>query len=327
MSAGTETRALARVAQAQAASSQPGEGGSRRRRKTNAVTEPEGRRGKAGYGLVSPGLIYLLLFFILPVFTLLATSLYVKPPGADVGQFVPALEFGNYAVVLGGYWTELLRSFWFALLATVLCLVIGYPMAYLIAVRLRGHAFLQGLLLVLLIAPFFTSFVLRTQAWKQILADQGFVVQTLKTLNLMPDGASLTTTSVAVVAGLTYNFLPFMVLPIYANLQGLDSRLLEAGQDLYANGVTTFRTVTFPMSMPGVLAGTLLTFIPASGDFVNAAILGNNRNTTMIGQVIESKFMRVLDYPGAAALSFILMVAILILVTLYVRRFGTRDLV
>ena len=180
---------------------------------------------------------------------------------------------------------------------------------------------------MLLIAPFFTSFVLRTQAWKQILADQGFVVQTLKTLNLMPDGASLTTTSVAVVAGLTYNFLPFMVLPIYANLQGLDSRLLEAGQDLYANGVTTFRTVTFPMSMPGVLAGTLLTFIPASGDFVNAAILGNNRNTTMIGQVIESKFMRVLDYPGAAALSFILMVAILILVTLYVRRFGTRDLV
>ena len=139
MSAGTETRALARVAQAQAASSQPGEGGSRRRRKTNAVTEPEGRRGKAGYGLVSPGLIYLLLFFILPVFTLLATSLYAKPPGADVGQFVPALEFGNYAVVLSGYWTELLRSFWFALLATVLCLVIGYPMAYLIAVLSLIH--------------------------------------------------------------------------------------------------------------------------------------------------------------------------------------------
>lgn len=169
--------------------------------------------------------------------------------------------------------------------------------------------------------------MLRTQAWKQILADEGFVVQTLKTLNLMPDGASLTTTSGAVVAGLTYNFLPFMVVPIYANLQALVGRLLEAGQHLYANGATTFRTVTLPLSLPGVLAGTLLTFIPASGDFVNAAILGNDHNTTMIGQVIESKLMRVLDYPGAAALSFILMVAILILVTLYVRRFGTRDLV
>ncbi|HRO29215.1 MULTISPECIES: ABC transporter permease [Micrococcaceae] len=284
-------------------------------------------RGRAGYGLVSPGLVYLLVFFVLPVFTLLATSLYVKPPGAEVGQFVPALEFGNYAVVLGGYWPELLRSFGFALLATVLCLVIGYPMAYLIAVRLRGRAFVQGLLLVLLIAPFFTSFVLRTQAWKQILADEGFLVQALKTLHLMPQGASLTATSVAVVAGLTYNFLPFMVLPIYANLQALDHRLLEAGRDLYGSDLTVFRTVTLPISVPGVLAGTLLTFIPASGDFVNAAILGNNRNTTMIGQVIDSKFMRVLDYPGAAALSFILMVTILVLVTLYVRRFGTRDLV
>jgi spermidine/putrescine transport system permease protein len=244
-----------------------------------------------------------------------------------VGQFVPALEFGNYAIVLGGYWPELLRSFGFALVATILCLLIGYPMAYLIAVRLRGRAFVQGLLLVLLIAPFFTSFVLRTQAWKQILADEGVFVQVLKALNLMPQGASLTTTSVAVVAGLTYNFLPFMVLPIYANLQALDPRLLEAGRDLYGSDLTVFRTVTLPMSMPGVLAGTLLTFIPASGDFVNAAILGNNRDTTMIGQVIDSKFMRVLDYPGAAALSFVLMVAILILVTLYVRRFGTRDLV
>lgn len=284
-------------------------------------------RGRAGYGLVGPGLVYLLVFFVLPVFTLLATSLYVKPPGAEVGQFVPALEFGNYAVVLGGYWPELLRSFGFALLATVLCLVIGYPMAYLIAVRLRGRAFVQGLLLVLLIAPFFTSFVLRTQAWKQILADEGFLVQALKTLHLMPQGASLTATSVAVVAGLTYNFLPFMVLPIYANLQALDHRLLEAGRDLYGSDLTVFRTITLPISVPGVLAGTLLTFIPASGDFVNAAILGNNRNTTMIGQVIDSKFMRVLDYPGAAALSFILMVTILVLVTLYVRRFGTRDLV
>ncbi|WP_282853086.1 ABC transporter permease [Gulosibacter sediminis] len=288
---------------------------------------PRGRRSRAGYGLVTPGLLFLLIFFVVPVFTLLATSLYVKPPGADIGQYAPALEFGNYAIVLGDYWPELLRSFGFALIATVLCLVIGYPMAYLIAVRLRGHGFLQGLLLVLLIAPFFTSFVLRTQAWRQVLADEGFVVQTLKTLHLMPADATLTATSFAVVAGLTYNFLPFMVLPIFANLQALDGRLLEAGRDLYANDMTVFRKVTFPLSVPGVLAGTLLTFIPAAGDYVSAAILGNNRNTTMIGQVIESRFMRVLDYPGAAALSFILMLSILILVSIYVRRFGTRDLV
>ena len=288
---------------------------------------PRGRRSLAGYGLILPGMLFLLVLFVVPVFTLLATSLYVKPPGADIGEFAPALEFGNYAIVLGDYWPELIRSFGFALIATVLCLVIGYPMAYLIAVRLRGHGFLQGMLLVLLIAPFFTSFVLRTQAWRQVLADEGFLVQTLKTLHLMPAEATLTATSFAVVAGLTYNFLPFMVLPIFANLQALDGRLLEAGRDLYANDMTVFAKVTFPLSVPGVLAGTLLTFIPAAGDYVSAAILGNNRNTTMIGQVIESKFMRVLDYPGAAALSFILMLSILILVSLYVRRFGTRDLV
>ncbi len=295
----------------------------------SATTAPDApvKDGKAGYGLVAPGLLFLLVFFVVPVFMLLATSLYVKRPGGDVGAFDPAWEFGNYAIVLGDYWPVLLRSFGFALIATVLCLLIGYPLAYLIAVRLRGHGFLQGLLLVLLVAPFFTSFVLRTQAWRQILADESFVVQTLKTLHLMPAEASLTTTSLAVVAGLTYNFLPFMILPIFANLQALDSRLLEAGQDLYGGGFTVFRTVTFPISLPGVLAGTLLTFIPAAGDYVNAVILGNNRDTAMIGQIIESKFMRVLDYPGAAALSFILMLSILVLVTLYVRRFGTKDLV
>ena len=288
---------------------------------------PEGRTGRAGLALVTPGLLFLAVFFIVPVMTLLATSLYVKPPGAEVGEFVPALEFGNYALVLQDYWPELLRSFGFALIATILCLLIGYPMAYLVAVRLRGHGFLQGLLLVLLIAPFFTSFVLRTQAWRQILADEGFVVQTMKSIGLLAPDASLTASAVAVVAGLTYNFLPFMVLPIFANLQALDGRLLEAGRDLYGSGFTVFRTLTFPLSLPGVLAGTLLTFIPAAGDYVNAVILGNNRDTAMIGQVIESRFMRVLDYPSASALSFILMVAILILVTLYVRRFGTKDLV
>jgi spermidine/putrescine transport system permease protein len=287
----------------------------------------ERRRGRTGYWLILPGFIFMLLFFVLPVFSLLATSLYTKPPGADIGQFAPALEFGNYAVVLGDYWPELLRSFAFALTATAAALLIGYPMAYLVAVRLRERKLLQGILLVLIIAPFFTSFILRTQAWKQILADEGPVVQVLRALTLLPQDGRLTATAFAVVCGLTYNFLPFMTLPIYANLERLDTRLIEAGSDLYAGGFTIFRTVTLPLSMPGVLAGTLLTFIPASGDYVNAALLGNNQDTTMIGQVIDSRFFRVVDYPGAAALSFILMLAILVLVMLYVRRFGTKELV
>ena len=237
-------------------------------------------RGRAGYGLVSPGLVYLLVFFVLPVFTLLATSLYVKPPGAEVGQFVPALEFGNYAIVLGGYWSELLRSFGFALLATVLCLLIGYPMAYLIAVRLRGRAFVQGLLLVLLIAPFFTSFVLRTQAWKQILADEGFLVQALKTLHLLPQGASLTATSVAVVAGLTYNFLPFMVLPLYASLEKIDPRLLEAGNDLYASPFTTFRLVTVPLAMAGLLVSPGATYFRVERDGRHVGFASSTLDTT-----------------------------------------------
>jgi spermidine/putrescine transport system permease protein len=285
------------------------------------------KKGRTGYWLILPGFIFMLLFFVLPVFSLLATSLYTKPPGADIGQFAPALEFGNYAVVLGNYWPELLRSFAFALTATAAALLIGYPMAYLVAVRLRGNKLLQGILLVLIIAPFFTSFILRTQAWKQILADEGPVVSVLRALSLLPADGRLTATAFAVVCGLTYNFLPFMTLPIYANLERLDTRLIEAGSDLYASGFTTFRTVTLPLSLPGVLAGTLLTFIPASGDYVNAALLGNNQDTTMIGQVIDSRFFRVVDYPGAAALSFVLMLAILVLVMLYVRRFGTKELV
>ncbi|WP_404799630.1 ABC transporter permease [Arthrobacter pullicola] len=258
--------------------------------------------------------------------SLLATSLYIKPEGADVGQFVPALEFGNYVVVLRDYWPALLRSFAFALIATVAALAIGYPMAYLVAVRLRERKLLKGILLVLIIAPFFTSFILRTQAWKQILADEGPVVSVLRSLALLPPDGRLTATAFAVICGLTYNFLPFMTLPIYANLERLDTRLIEAGGDLYANGFTTFRKITFPLSLPGVMAGTLLTFIPATGDYVNAALLGNNQNTTMIGQVIDSRFFRVVDYPGASALSFLLMLAILFLVILYVRRFGTKEL-
>ena len=280
---------------------------------------------RTAYLLLAPGLAYLGLFFIVPVVALLLTSLYVPVPGGDVGQFQPAFEWGNYVEAVRTYWPQMVRSFSYALVATVVALLISYPMAYVIAVRARGRVFLQGMLLVLVVAPFFTSFILRTIAWKQILADEGFVVAAMRAVSLLPPDGRLTATGFAVVAGLTYNFLPFMTLPIYASLERLDPRLLEAGADLYANGPTTFARVTLPLSMPGVVAGTLLTFIPASGDYVNSVLLGNSR-TTMIGQVVDSRFFKVSDYPTAAALSVLLMIAILLLVTAYIRRAGTEDL-
>ncbi|QTE30573.1 ABC transporter permease [Pengzhenrongella sicca] len=289
---------------------------------------PAQRRARSGaYLLLIPGLAYLVVFFVLPVVALLATSLYVPVPGGDVGQFQPAFHWQNYTAALAEFWPQLVRSFAFALVATVAALLIGYPIAYVIAVKARGRSFLQGLLLVLLIAPFFTSFILRTVAWKQILADDAFVATALRWLHVLPADGRLTATAFAVVAGLTYNFLPFMALPIYASLERMDPRLIEAGGDLYANGPTTFWRVTLPLSMPGVVSGTLLTFIPASGDYVNSSLLGNPTSTVMIGQVIDSRFFRVSDYPTASALSVVLMVAILVLVGLYVRRAGTEDLV
>jgi spermidine/putrescine transport system permease protein len=285
----------------------------------------ERRRGRVGYLLLAPGLLYLALFFVAPVFSLLATSLYEPVPGGVPGQTQPALRFANYTDALSAYAPQFARSFGYALTATVLALLIGFPLAYVIGIKARGHKLLQGVLLVLVIAPFFTSFILRTIAWRQILADESVVVRTLKTLQLLPDDARLTATSVAVVAGITYNFLPFMTLPIYASLERLDLRLLEAGGDLYAGGWATFRRVTLPLAMPGVVAGTLLTFIPAAGDYVNAALLGSP-SSSMIGNVIDGQFFRVLDYPTAAALSAVLMAAILLLVGLYVRRAGTEEL-
>jgi spermidine/putrescine transport system permease protein len=181
-------------------------------------------------------------------------------------------------------------------------------------------------MLVLVIAPFFTSFLVRTLAWKSILADNGFIVETLKAVGLLAEDGRLLATSVAVVTGLTYNFLPFMVLPLYASLEKMDPRLIEAGKDLYANGFTSFRKITLPLSMPGVVAGTLLTFIPAAGDYINSELLGTPQQR-MIGNVIDSLFLVQLNYPAAAASSVILMIAIVMLVLFYVRRAGTEDLV
>ncbi|MGF1648145.1 MAG: ABC transporter permease [Kineosporiaceae bacterium] len=288
--------------------------------------DPAGRAGRPPYPLLAPGLLWLAVFFVAPIAVLFVTSLMVPVPGGDIGQFQPALDVGNYAQAVTEYWPIILRSFWYGLLATVFALLVGYPLAYVIAVRARGRPALQQFMLVLVIAPFFTSFIVRTLAWRQILADEGPVVAVLQALWLLPSDGRLTATSIAVVAGLTYNFLPFMILPIYAALGRLDLRLVEAGQDLYASPVTTFLRVTWPLSLPGVVAGTLLTFIPASADYVNATLLGNPA-TRMVGNVIDAQFFNVVDYPLASALSFVLMAAIVALVAIYVRRSGTENLV
>ena len=289
--------------------------------------EAEGarRRSRFAWVLLAPGLAYLVLFFVAPVAVLLLFSFYERVPGGAVGQTTPAFRIANYTEAIVEYAPQFGRSFLFALIATVLTLAIGYPLAYVIAVRARNRPLLQGLMLVMVIAPFFTSFILRTIAWKQILADESAVVAVLKAVAILPEGARLTATPFAVVAGLTYNFLPFMVLPLYANLERLDIRLIEAGADLYASPLSTFRHVTLPLTMPGIVSGSLLTFIPAAGDYVNSALLGTT-GTSMIGNVIDARFFRVVDYPTASALSVILMVAILVLVGWYVRRAGTEDL-
>lgn len=275
------------------------------------------------YLLLLPGLVWLAIFFVVPLITLLGTSTQTPAPSGETGAFQQTFRFANYWDALTAYQTQFVRSFTYAGIATVLALAIAYPLAYAIAFKV-GRA--RNLLLVLVVAPFFCSFILRTLAWRQILADEGFVVHTMKSLHLLAPTATLTASAVAVVAGITYNFLPFMTLPLYASLERIDPRLIEAGGDLYAGGLTVFRKVTLPLSMPGVVAGTLLTFIPAAGDFVNAQLLGNP-STSMIGNVVQARFFTIVDYPTAAVLSFLLMAAILVLVTLYIRRAGTEELV
>ncbi len=274
------------------------------------------------YLLLLPGALWLFVFFVVPLVQLFTVSLQSQFPGYP-GFYYRDVNLGNYATALTDFAPQFFRSFAFAGLATFFAFCLAYPLAYAMAFKAGRW---RNVMLIAVIAPFFTSFILRTVAWRQILSDEGPVASTLTYLHLLP-GGRITETWVAVVAGLTYNFLPFMVLPIYASLERADPRVIEAGGDLYANGFTTFRTVTLPISMPGVLAGTLLTFIPAAGDYVNAELLGSD-NTKMIGNVIESQFFRVLGgFPVAAALSFTLMALILALVFAYVRRFGTEELI
>jgi len=274
------------------------------------------------YLLILPGLAWILFFFLVPLLSLVATSLQ-KRAGTSLSEgFVPALQFSNYTSALGEYFPQFIRAFVYAGIATALALVIAYPIAYYIAFKATKYKYLM---LVLVIAPFFASFLLRTNAWKTILSADGFVVETLNALSLLPEDRILNT-SVAVIFGLTYNFLPFMILPLYASLDRIDPRLVEAASDLYASPATGFWRVVWPLSMPGVLGGVVLTFIPASGDYINAQLLGST-NDKMIGNVIQAQFIVLRDYPIASALSAMFMFVLLIIIVAYIRRVGTRQLV
>jgi spermidine/putrescine transport system permease protein len=279
------------------------------------------KRGRIAYWLLLPGMLWLLVFFVVPLVTLFITSLQ-EPLGATPSAgYGPGVRFANYTEALTKYGPEFARSFAYAGIATLMCLIISFPLAYFIAFKAGRW---RNILLVLVVAPFFCSFLIRTYAWKTILADDGFITQSINALGVLPDDRILAT-PIAVVFGLTYNFLPFMVLPLYASLERIDPRLIEAASDLYAKPWTGLRKVTVPLAMPGIVAGTLLTFIPAAGDFINSQLLGSPK-TRMVGNVIESQFSRD-AFPTAAALSFSLMAVILVIVFIYIRRAGTDDLV
>jgi spermidine/putrescine transport system permease protein len=288
------------------------------------VELPKGRarRGSRSlpYVLLSPGMLWLVIFFLVPMATLAALSLQT----GDYEQgFTLTWNWHIYSEMWTRYGHHFIRSFSYAFVATVAALVIAYPLAYAIAFKAGRW---KNLLLVLVIAPFFTSFLVRTLAWQAILADNGWVTSTLRSLHFPMQDGRLLNTSFAVICGLTYNFLPFMVLPLYASLERIDPRVVEAASDLYARPITAFRRVTFPLSLPGVVAGTLLTFIPAAGDYVNATFLGSPQDQ-MVGNVVDKQFLVSNDYPIASALSMTMLVAILILVSLYIRRAGTEEIV
>jgi len=279
------------------------------------------RRPRTGYLLLLPGVLWLVLFFLVPTVALVASSLY-DPAGSLFEGYQMTWHVQNYADAIAEYAPIFGRSLLYAAIATGACVLLGYPLAYAIAFKAGRW---RNLMLIAVVAPFFTSFLVRTLSWKLLLGDNGFVADTLRTLHLLSPDGYLLATPLAVITGLTYNFLPFMVLPLYASLSKVDPQLIEAGSDLYASPITTFRRVTFPLSLPGLVAGTLLTFIPASGDFINSELLGNPR-TRMIGNEIQDLFAAG-ALPVAASLSVTLMALIVLMVLVYVRRVGTEDLV
>lgn len=290
---------------------------------------PETRRKIAPYGLLKPGMLWLALFYLAPLFTLLRLSLSTLP-----SRFAVEAEFDwnfdNYVTAFTDFGPQFQRAFVYAGIATILTIVIGYPLAYVIA--FRGGRY-RTLLLGLVVIPFFTSYLIRTIAWRSLLSDEGVIAGLISSFHLtgmfeaasLMDNGRLINTPAAVIFGLTYNFLPFMVLPIYVSLEKIDVGLVDAAKDLYSTSTSAFRKVVFPLSLPGLFAGTLLTFIPAAGDFVNSLYLGSP-NTTMIGNSIQDQFLVQNNMPLASAMSFVLMFIITVFVLVYSRFFGTEDL-
>jgi spermidine/putrescine transport system permease protein len=268
------------------------------------------------YWLLGPGLLWLIVFFVVPMYFMAELALR---SGTLTTGFTLAWEWSNFPDSLSGHTQQIGRSFFYAGTATLLALLIGYPLAY--AIAFRSGRFKQ-LLLFAVIAPFFTTYLVRTIARNTILSDSSPVVGVLQTLSLIPTEGRLLATSTAVIAGLTYNFLPFMILPLYANLERLDLRLIEAAKDLYSSSTQAFLRVTLPLTMPGIVAGVLLTFIPAFGDYINAQLLGGTQQA-MVGNVVQSLYLTQRDYPEAAALSFLMMALILAIVMIYIRFAGT----
>jgi spermidine/putrescine transport system permease protein len=271
------------------------------------------------YGLMGPGLLWLALFFVIPMYFMARLSL---ESGTLETGFQFTWEWSNFSDAVSRYDENFIRSFVYAGAATLIALVIAYPLAY--AIAFRGGRWKNALLFAV-VAPFFTTYLIRTIAWTTILSDDGIVVDVLKAVGIVGDDGRVLATPAAVIAGITYNFLPFMVLPIYASLERLDPRLIEAAKDLYSSSRAAFMKVTLPLSAPGIVAGTLLTFIPAAGDYINVIFLGST-NTSMVGNSIQSLYLNLRDYPTAAALSFILMAVILVLVLIYIRFAGSEAL-
>ncbi|GLZ01834.1 ABC transporter permease [Actinoplanes sp. NBRC 103695] len=276
------------------------------------------RRNLAPYLLVLPGGLWLLLFFAVPMITMLSLSLQ---QGDIVNGYAFTGHWQTYVDAIGNYRTQLFRSLLYGAIATIALIVLAFPVAYWIAFY-GGRR--KATYLFLLLLPFFVSFVLRTISWRQILTDEGPVLGPLKDIGLLGDSFHVLGTPFAVIAGLVYNFLPFMVLPVYVALERIDPRVIEAARDLYADPATAFRKVILPLALPGVFAGVLMTFVPASSDYVNSAVLGSS-STTMIGQVIQAQYLATADYPTASALSFVLMAVLLIGVFTYARALGTED--
>jgi spermidine/putrescine transport system permease protein len=275
------------------------------------------RRRLVPYFLLGPGTIWLVLFFVVPLFYMAELSLW----SGVIGEFEFSWNWSNYSEAFSAYDTQFVRSFYYAGAATLIALVIAYPLAYAIAFKAGRW---RNLMLFAVVAPFFTTYLIRTIAWETILSDESPVTEFLHAIGLAPSGHILAT-GPAVIAGLTYNFLPFMILPIYASLERIDVRLIEAAKDLYSSAPQGFWRVTLPLSAPGIVAGTLLTFIPAAGDYVNAQFLGGAGNR-MIGNVIQSLYLSQSDYPSAAALSFVLMALIMVAVVIYIKFAGSEAL-